>query len=136
MESAKPAVVETLLGFGADLHIQGGKLKETPLHLGSRVPDGDRCVLMLLKSGANPNIITENGETPVHVASRYGNVVTLDLLLDDMGDPLLKSHVISSKVFFLQEGINLIFFHFPIGWRHATSFSMSKLPPYNCSSPY
>lgn len=92
MESAKPAVVETLLGFGADLHIQGGKLKETPLHLGARVPDGDRCVLMLLKSGANPNINTENGETPVHVASRYGNVVTLDLLLDDMGDPLLKSH--------------------------------------------
>lgn len=93
MESAKPAVVETLLGFGADLHIQGGKLKETPLHLGARVPDGDRCVLMLLKSGANPNINTENGETPVHVASRYGNVVTLDLLLEDMGDPLLKSHV-------------------------------------------
>lgn len=75
------------------MHIQGGKLKETPLHLGARVPDGDRCVLMLLKSGANPNIITENGETPVHVASRYGNVVTLDLLLDDQGDPLLKSHV-------------------------------------------
>ncbi|KAL7045292.1 hypothetical protein ACKWTF_002184 [Chironomus riparius] len=93
VESAKPAVVETLLGYGADLHIQGGKLKETPLHLGSRVPDGDRCVLMLLKSGANPNITTENGESPVHVAARYGNVVTLDLLLEDMGDPLLKSYV-------------------------------------------
>lgn len=48
---------------------------------------------MLLKSGANPNINTENGETPVHVASRYGNTVALDLLLEDMGDPLLKSHV-------------------------------------------
>lgn len=93
MESAKPAVVETLLGYGADLHIQGGKLRETPLHLGARVADGDRCVLMLLKSGANPNITTENGETPVHVASRYGNVTTLNLLLDDMGDPLLKSTI-------------------------------------------
>ncbi|KAG5674417.1 hypothetical protein PVAND_004390 [Polypedilum vanderplanki] len=92
VESAKPAVVETLLGYGADLHIQGGKLRETPLHLGARVPDGDRCVLMLLKSGANPNITTENGETPVHVASKYGNVITLDLLLEDNGDPLLKSH--------------------------------------------
>lgn len=48
---------------------------------------------MLLKSGANPNITTENGESPVHVAARYGNVTTLDLLLDDQGDPLLKSHV-------------------------------------------
>lgn len=92
-------MVETLLGFGADLHIQGGKLKETPLHLGARVPEGDRCVLMLLKSGANPNITTENGETPVHVAARYGNVAALDLLLDDMGDPLLKSHVNISLTF-------------------------------------
>jgi ankyrin repeat protein len=48
---------------------------------------------MLLKSGANPNITTENGETPVHVAAKYGNVTTLDLLLEDQGDPLLKSHV-------------------------------------------
>jgi ankyrin repeat protein len=48
---------------------------------------------MLLKSGANPNITTENGETPVHVAARYGNVTTLNLLLDDMGDPLLKSTI-------------------------------------------
>lgn len=93
VESAKPAVVETLLGYGAEVHIQGGKLKETPLHLGARVPDGDRCVLMLLKSGANPNITTENGQTPVHVAARYGNVNALDLLMEDMGDPILKSHV-------------------------------------------
>lgn len=93
MESAKPAVVETLLGYGAEVHIQGGALKETPLHLGARVPDGDRCVLMLLKSGANPNITTENGQTPVHVAAKYGNVQTLDLLMADNGNPLLKSHV-------------------------------------------
>ncbi len=93
VESCKPAVVETLLGYGADLHIQGGKLKETPLHLGARVPDGDRCVLMLLKSGANPNITTEDGRTPVHVAARYGNLTTLDLLLQDKGDPLIKSNV-------------------------------------------
>ena len=82
-----------MLGYGAEVHIQGGKLKETPLHLGARVPDGDRCVLMLLKSGANPNITTENGQTPVHVAARYGNVNALDLLMEDMGDPVLKSHV-------------------------------------------
>lgn len=63
------------------------------MHLGARVPDGDRCVLMLLKSGANPNITTENGQTPVHVAARYGNVNALDLLMEDMGDPVLKSHV-------------------------------------------
>lgn len=61
--------------------------------MGARVKDGDRCSLMLLKSGANPNITTENGQTPVHVAAHYGNVDTMDLLLEDGGDPLLKSHV-------------------------------------------
>lgn len=40
MESCKPAVVETLLGYGADVHIRGGKQRETPLHIAARIPDG------------------------------------------------------------------------------------------------
>lgn len=48
---------------------------------------------MLLKSGAGPNISTEDGHTPVHVAASYGNLATLMLLLEDGGDPLYKSHV-------------------------------------------
>ena len=60
--------------------------------------EGDRCALMLLKSGANPNITTENGETPVHVAAANGNAVTLDLLLADGGDPLIKSSVSRKNV--------------------------------------
>jgi ankyrin repeat protein len=93
VESAKPAVVETLLGFGAEVHVTGGKLRETPLHIAARVKDGDRCALMLLKSGAGPNRTTDDGKTPVHIAAKYGNVTCLDLLLEDNGDPLLKSHV-------------------------------------------
>ncbi|KAL5278770.1 hypothetical protein ACFFRR_003410 [Megaselia abdita] len=91
VESAKPAVVETLLGFGADVHVRGGKYSETPLHIAARVKDGDRCALMLLKSGAGANLTTEDGRTPVHVSSRYGNLTTLTQLLDDGGDPLYKS---------------------------------------------
>ncbi|KAK9721817.1 Ion transport protein [Popillia japonica] len=87
VESCKPAVVETLLGYGADVHVRGGKLKETPLHIAARVKDGERCALMLLKSGAGPNLTTEEGQTPVHVAARYGNLQTLLLLLEDGGDP-------------------------------------------------
>jgi ankyrin repeat protein len=93
VEATKPAVVETLLGFGAEVHVTGGKLRETPLHIAARVKDGDRCALMLLKSGAGPNRTTDDGRTPVHIAAKYGNVACLDLLLDDNGDPLLKSHV-------------------------------------------
>jgi ankyrin repeat protein len=88
VQSAKPQVVETLLGFGAEVHVRGGKNLETPLHIAARVKEGDRCALMLLKSGANPNITTENGETPVHVAAANGNDVTLDLLLADGGGEL------------------------------------------------
>lgn len=109
VESGKPAVVETLLGYGADLHVRGGKLRETPLHIASRVKDGDRCALMLLKSGAGPNLATDDGQTPVHVASRNGNVQTLILLLEDGGDAMFKSHVsnISFDIFFFN------FRHFP-----------------------
>ncbi|KAL3269656.1 hypothetical protein HHI36_008719 [Cryptolaemus montrouzieri] len=87
VESCKPIVVETLLGYGADVHVRGGKLKETALHIAARVEDGERCALMLLKSGASPNILTDDGQTPVHVAARYGNLQTLLLLLEDGGDP-------------------------------------------------
>ncbi len=71
----------------------GGKMKETPLHIGARVKDGDRCALMLLKSGAAPNLTTDDGETPVHVAAKHGNLQTLQLLLDDGGDPLFTNKV-------------------------------------------
>ncbi|XP_026668221.1 serine/threonine-protein phosphatase 6 regulatory ankyrin repeat subunit A isoform X2 [Ceratina calcarata] len=91
VENAKPAVVETLLGYGAEVHVRGGKLRETPLHIAARVPDGDRCALMLLKSGAGPNLTTDDGQTPVHVAARHGNLATLKLLLEDGGDPMFKS---------------------------------------------
>lgn len=66
-------------------------MRETPLHLGARVKDGDRCALMLLKSGAGPNLTTDDGQTPVHVAAKYGNTSTLILLLEDGGDPLFKN---------------------------------------------
>lgn len=48
---------------------------------------------MLLKSGAGPNLATDDGQTPVHVAAQNGNLVTLQLLLDDGGDPLFKNKV-------------------------------------------
>ncbi|XP_066253307.1 serine/threonine-protein phosphatase 6 regulatory ankyrin repeat subunit B isoform X8 [Euwallacea similis] len=91
VESCKPLVVETLLGYGADVHVRGGKMKETALHIAARVKDGEKCALMLLKSGAGPNIATHDGNTPVHVAAKYGNLQTMLLLLEDGGDPQYKN---------------------------------------------
>lgn len=93
VESGKPAVVETLLGYGADVHVRGGRLRETPLHIAARVKDGDRCALMLLKSGAEANLTTDDGQTAVHVAAKNGNLATMILLLEDGGDAMYKSHV-------------------------------------------
>lgn len=85
--------METLLGYGADVHVRGGRLKETPLHIAARVKDGDRCALMLLKSGAGANLTTDDGQTPVHVAASNGSLPSLMLLLEDGGDAMFKSHV-------------------------------------------
>lgn len=51
---------------------------------------------MLLKSGAGPNLATHDGQTPVHVAARYGNLPTLLLLLEDGGDPQFQNKVTES----------------------------------------
>lgn len=98
MESGKPAVVETLLGYGADVHVRGGRLRETPLHIAARVEDGDRCAVMLLKSGTGANLTTDDGQTPVHVAAKNGNLATLILLLEDGGDAMYKSNVSAGRL--------------------------------------
>lgn len=73
--------------------MRGGRLRETPLHIAARVKDGDRCALMLLKSGAGANLTTDDGQTPVHVAASNGSLPSLVLLLEDGGDAMFKSHV-------------------------------------------
>lgn len=59
VEHCKPLVVQTLLGMGAPVEIKGGKIKETPLHIASRVQGGERCAELLLKSGADVNATQE-----------------------------------------------------------------------------
>jgi len=44
----------------------------------------------LLDAGADPNERTPNGETPLMMAARNGNVAALELLLSHKADPALK----------------------------------------------
>lgn len=71
----------------------GGKEKETPLHIAARVMEGEKCALMLLKSGADPNITMDSGETPLHVAAKTGRLRIIRLLLQDGGNPQQKAKV-------------------------------------------
>lgn len=91
VEAVRPNVVETLLGYGAQVHVKGGKDKETPLHIAARVQGGEKCASMLLKSGAEPNITMENGESPLHVAARCGRLKIVELLLRDGSNPQQKA---------------------------------------------
>ncbi len=71
----KAAVVEALLGNGADCHLQGGPLGQTPLHLAAGYASTDdsdamyECAEMLLKSGAEVNVEQEVHSTSHHALS-------------------------------------------------------------------
>lgn len=55
MQSGYADLVEALLGMGAAVQLVAGKNHETPLHTSARIPQGRRCVEMLIKSGAAIN---------------------------------------------------------------------------------
>ena len=50
---------------------QGGSSNETCLHMACRIDaaKGERCLMMLLKSGADPNMTMSDGRTPLHIAA-------------------------------------------------------------------
>ena len=115
MEAGKPAVVESLLGHGAQVHIRGkyphpikrvtqlthlnitqpllfagGPVGEAPLHIAARIEEarGEKCTKMLLKSGADTNLAMTDGRTPLHIAAESGSIAVLKLLLAHDADPL------------------------------------------------
>ena len=59
------------LGHGANVRIKGGSENETPLHMACRLGEarGEKCVRMLLKSGANPNLPLSDGKIAKFIRS-------------------------------------------------------------------
>lgn len=79
----KHELVEALLGLGANLQLKAMKGGETALHLATLVKDGQDCVDLLIRSGADVDAVDARGETPLHFASRANNLEAVRLLLDD-----------------------------------------------------
>ncbi len=87
-----------LIEQGADANAADGQNGETPLHSALCTTDRvqhDMVLRVLLSRGANPNVVTRNGEetggfmrdartkgeTPLHRAAAFGNEATIELLL-------------------------------------------------------
>ena len=79
----KHELVEALLGLGANLQLKAIRGGETALHLATLVRDGQDCVDLMIRSGADVDALDNNGETPLHFAARANNTKAIELLLND-----------------------------------------------------
>jgi ankyrin len=87
----KIEIIRLLLDRGADLEAAGGDMGEKPLYQVSRgkyrsQEDGVRAARLLLNCGANVNSRRNDHQTPLHVASYFGNTEIVRLLLDHGAD--------------------------------------------------
>ncbi len=85
------ANAQRLIAYGADVNAREDE-QWTPLHFAAR-EDSPEVVRLLLDSGADPNVINNQGSTPISIA--VGNTTPtgttiLQLLKDRGADPYLK----------------------------------------------
>ncbi|KAJ8029469.1 Ankyrin repeat and LEM domain-containing protein 1 [Holothuria leucospilota] len=83
---------EVLLHDGADPNLLLPSEGITPLHYAVGMASGQSLAFtkLLLSFGADPNVRSVEGLTPVHVAATWGRFQALQLLLANGGDPSLK----------------------------------------------
>jgi ankyrin len=85
-------IVRLLLNHGADPEAAEGNMGEKPLHRVARgeyksQEDGVRVAQLLLERGANVNTQRKDHQTPLHLASYFGNIEIVRLLLNHGADP-------------------------------------------------
>jgi len=75
-----PEVFEMLLGRGADINAQEGKVGWTPLHF-AVLRNKPNIVKVLLQHGVNIDIKDNKGQTPLHYATQMKNTDIIEMLL-------------------------------------------------------
>ncbi len=81
------AKVRQLLENGADINAKTER-QRTPLSLAAAMLFDIAPLKLLLDKGANPNIASIDGQTPLMYAARAGNLEVMELLLAKKADPL------------------------------------------------
>lgn len=85
----------------------------TPLMLActKNGPDALKCIISLLKAGANPMIQNKDGWLPLHIASRVGNIEIIKILLTEKPESV-SALTKNSRTNLHIAGIVLMFFFF------------------------
>ena len=81
------AKVRQLLENGADINAKTER-QRTPLSLAAAMVFDIAPLKLLLDKGANPNIASIDGQTPLMYAARAGNLEAMELLLAKKAEPL------------------------------------------------
>ena len=81
------AKVRQLLENGADINAKTER-QRTPLSLAAAMLFDIAPLKLVLDKGANPNIASIDGQTPLMYAARAGNLEVMELLLAKKADPL------------------------------------------------
>ncbi len=84
-------LVRHLLIAGADIEFENSD-GDRPLHYAAENDWNDEldCLTMLLDSGAEPNVVNKQGETPYTIACRYRNETAAQLLRKYGANPRLR----------------------------------------------
>jgi len=69
-----------LLSYGADVRVQLGAARSTPLHLAAEEGSAE-CTKLLLSAGAAWDAKNSRGQTAMHLAALAQSVETLDVLI-------------------------------------------------------
>jgi ankyrin repeat protein len=103
--------LEVTLDGGADPNVRDRELGETTLHKLARCPGGGESLSLMLKRGADPNLLCftgkRNARTALQNACRAGNLISISLLLQNAADAAIEDEQKNTFLHLAAEGDKL-----------------------------